>query len=105
MPTRCRSFTLANFRRLVFEAVFVQRGRASLAASKDSFRLLERRNLSAVARKTGEELPNVAGDLIDAGYESPIPGYPDFVGPARAGWDDSTTMAVHIQLSASDCNQ
>ncbi|CAE7555950.1 PEPKR2 [Symbiodinium necroappetens] len=36
-------------------------------------------------QKTGEELPNVAGDLIDAGYESPIPGYPDFVGPARAG--------------------
>eukprot|EP00439_Symbiodinium_sp_Y106_P085663 s239_g29.t1 len=36
-------------------------------------------------QKTGEELPNVAGDLIDIGYESPIPGYPDFVGPARAG--------------------
>ncbi|CAE7570734.1 SAK [Symbiodinium sp. CCMP2456] len=36
-------------------------------------------------QKTGEELPNVAGDLIDVGYESPIPGYPDFVGPARAG--------------------
>ena len=105
MPTHCRSFTLATFRSLVFECVSNFFGHRWQQA-KIAFDCLAEQKTAAllVARKTGEELPNVAGDLIDIGYESPIPGYPDFVGPARAGSDDPTTMAAPVsfqQVTAS----